>query len=146
MDTEYRVEGVVELRKALKDVEGGVKSLRQANRGVAKLVEAGTRKRAVSGTPQQAKAAKAILGAAESTAAVIKIRNLNAVPFGIGAFMGALAWKQFPPWVGANWTLGKPGEGPYVLRDAVSQDGPEIVDQYLKELADLFASADLPLS
>ena len=117
MDTTYRVEGVDELRRSLKAVDGGVKQLRKANKDVAKAVEGRSRSRSGSGTAQQAKAAKALLGTGEASRAVLKIRNLGSVPFGIGAFMGALAWKQFPPWVGNNWTLGQPGEGPYVLRD-----------------------------
>ena len=146
MDTAYRVEGVDELRRSLKAVDGGVKQLRKANKDVAKAVEGRSRSRSGSGTAQQAKAAKALLGTGEASRAVIKIRNLGSVPFGIGAFMGALAWKQFPPWVGNNWTLGQPGEGPYVLRDVFDKDFDEaIIDPYLKELQNLFAAAQIPL-
>jgi len=146
VDTAYRVEGVDELRRSLKAVDGGVKQLRKANKDVAKAVEGRSRSRSGSGTAQQAKAAKALLGTGEASRAVIKIRNLGSVPFGIGAFMGALAWKQFPPWVGNNWTLGQPGEGPYVLRDVFDKDFDEaIIDPYLKELQNLFAAAQIPL-
>ena len=146
MDTTYQVEGVDELRRSLKAVDGGVKQLRKANKDVAKAVEGRSRSRSGSGTAQQAKAAKALLGTGEASRAVIKIRNLRSVPFGIGAFMGALAWKQFPPWVGNNWTLGQPGEGPYVLRDVFDKDFDEaIIDPYLKELQNLFAAAQIPL-
>ncbi len=144
VDTRYRVEGIRELRTALREVDGGVKELRKANRSVAKEAEARSRSDAHSGTRQQAAAAKAILGAGLATEAVLKIRNLAGVPFGIGAFMGALAWKQFPPWVGNSWTLGNPGEGPYVIRDVFARDGDEILDPYLEELADLFTRAGLP--
>ena len=60
--------------------------------------------------------------------------------------MGALAWKQFPPWVGNNWTLGQPGEGPYVLRDVFDKDFDEVVvEPYMQELQALFAAAQIPL-
>lgn len=146
MDTTYRVEGVDELRRSLKAVDGGVKQLRKANKDVAKAVEGRSRSRSGSGTAQQAKAAKALLGTGEASRAVIKIRDLGSVPFGIGAFMGALAWKQFPPWVGNNWTLGQPGEGPYVLRDVFDKDFDEVVvEPYMQELQALFAAAQIPL-
>ena len=146
MDTTYRVEGVDELRRSLKAVDGGVKQLRKANKDVAKAVEGRSRSRSGSGTAQQAKVAKALLGTGEASRAVIKIRNLGSVPFGIGAFMGALAWKQFPPWVGNNWTLGQPGEGPYVLRDVFDKDFDEVVvEPYMQELQALFAAAQIPL-
>jgi len=146
VDTTYRVEGVDELRRSLKAVDGGVKQLRKANKDVAKAVEGRSRSRSGSGTAQQAKVAKALLGTGEASRAVIKIRNLGSVPFGIGAFMGALAWKQFPPWVGNNWTLGQPGEGPYVLRDVFDKDFDEVVvEPYMQELQALFAAAQIPL-
>ena len=146
MDTTYRVEGVDELRRSLKAVDGGVKQLRKANKDVAKAVEGRSRSRSGSGTAQQAKAAKALLGTGEASRAVLKIRNLGSVPFGIGAVMGALAWKQFPPWVGNNWTLGQPGEGPYVLRDVFDKDFDEVVvEPYMQELQALFAAAQIPL-
>ena len=59
VDTRYRVEGIRELRTALREVDGGVKELRKANKSVANEAEARSRSDAHSGTRQQAAAAGA---------------------------------------------------------------------------------------
>lgn len=131
-DVGVRVEGIRELRSALRrmQVDGSSKALRQAHKNVAKFVEQRSRGR---GTAQQVRAARAILGKGETAEASIAIRNLSAVPFGLGAFMGSLRYKQFPTWVGNNWNL-EAGEGPYVIADAIQSGRTDIMREFVDEM------------
>ena len=84
---------------------------------------------AISARPQQQRAAAALLGKGTAKEASIAVRNTGRVPFGIGAFMGALQYRQFPPWVGNSWDI-TAGEGPYVIAEAVAAAMPEIVEEF----------------
>lgn len=138
-----RVDGAQELSRAFRNAGRG-KELTAAHRRVAKLVESRTRDGSASGTPQQAKAAKAWAARASAVGAQIGIRNSATVPFGIGAFMGSLAYRQFPAWVGDSWDL-LAGSGPYVLRDVFGRNLDEIEDTYLREIAQSLAEAGFPM-
>lgn len=46
------------------------------------------------------------------------------------------ARPQFRTWVGNNWVVGLPGEGPYVWRDVAPQMTDEISDRYAKAYTD----------
>lgn len=129
---QIRVEGIKELRSKMRKmgVEGSNNALRKAHKNVSKIVEGRSRGR---GTRQQVKAARAILGAGTTAEALIKIRNLNAVPFGIGAFMGAKQYGQFPEWVGNNWNL-EAGTGPYVIADVISSGRTDIIEAFTEEM------------
>ncbi len=76
---------------------------------------------------QQAKASGAIVGAAESRAAKIAVRN--SPPFAQGAFFGALQYPQFPAWVGNSWEVGGSG-GPYAVNPAIRDSMQDIIDGY----------------
>jgi len=115
------------------------KALRAAHRVIAKDVASDIRGATV-GTRQQRKAIKSIAARGEPTAAVIGIRN--AVPFGIGAFMGSIRYKQFPAWVGTNWNL-ESGEGPYVVAPTIGHDLPKIKDDFSKEVSKALESFGL---
>jgi hypothetical protein len=132
VDPAVRVEGIRELRTRLRrmQVDGTNTALRAAHKNVAKFVEGRSRGR---GTAQQVKAARAILGTGDTAEAILKIRNLNAVPFGIGAFMGAVQYPQFPAWVGNQWDI-EAGEGPYVIADVVASGRTDIVEAFIDEM------------
>jgi hypothetical protein len=131
-DGRIEVEGIRELRNKMRKmgVEGSNKALRTAHKNVAKLVEGRSRGR---GTAQQVKAAKAILGKGETAESIIKIRNLASVPFGIGAFMGAKQYKQFPEWVGNDWNL-EAGTGPYVIAEVIASGRTDIIEAFVEEM------------
>lgn len=126
------MQGIKELRSKMRKmgVEGSSNALRKAHRNVAKLVEGRSRGR---GTAQQVRAANAILGKATSGKAFIGIRNTARVPFGIGAFMGAKQYRQFPEWVGNNWNL-EAGVGPYVIADVISSGRDDIIESFIEEM------------
>jgi hypothetical protein len=111
-------------------VEGSAKALRTAHRNVAKLVEGRSRGR---GTAQQVKASRALLGKGMRDEAVLAIRNLSSMPFGIGAFMGALQYPQFPTWVGNEWNL-EAGTGPYVIAEVIASGRQDIIDAFIDEM------------
>ena len=131
-DGRIEVEGIRELRSKMRSmgVEGSNKALREAHKNVAKLVEGRSRGR---GTAQQVKAAKAILGRGRNVEALIAIRNLASVPFGIGAFMGAKQFQQFPEWVGNNWNL-EAGTGPYVIAEVIASGRTDIIQAFVEEM------------
>lgn len=140
------VYGARELRTSMKrmGVEGSGKALREAHKNVSKFVEGRARGR---GTRQQVSASRALLGKGTQKNAVLAIRNLASVPFGIGAFMGAegqFGWygrsrynsstgKQFPEWVGNNWRL-EDGIGPYVIADVIKEGHADILEAFLDEM------------
>lgn len=121
-----RLEGFDEFRRALRD-SGPLwdRALRSINRAIADTVA--ERARGMAGTAQQRKAASAIVGAAETRAAKIAIRNRP--PFAQGAFFGALQYRQFPAWVGNSWEPGGAG-GPYAVNPAIRDSLDDIVNAY----------------
>lgn len=141
------VEGLVELRRSFakadrKRLDAG---LRGAHKTIAKTVESDSRSAAASGTAQQQKAIRAILGRGDPTASIIMLRNNKSVPFGIGAFMGAVVWKQFPAWVGTAWDI-EAGDGPYVVAETIARNLGEIVDTYAEAMADTLEAVGLPVT
>lgn len=141
------VEGLVELRQAFakadrKRLDAG---LRGAHKEIAKTVESDSRSAAASGTAQQQKAIRVLLGRGTPTSALIAIRNTGAVPFGIGAFMGAVEYKQFPDWVGTAWDI-EAGDGPYVVAETIARNLGDIVDTYAEAMADTLEAVGLPVT
>ena len=80
---------------------------------------------------------KAILGKATARSADIAVRNLSSVPFGLGAFLGAKQYRQFPAWVGSSWDLDA-GEGPYVIAPTIAARRQQITDMFTDELRRAF--------
>lgn len=121
-----RLVGFDEFRRALNQAgDGWGRALRAVNRSIADGVAA--KARGMTETAQQGRAAGAIVGAAESRAAKIAIRN--SPPFAQGAFFGALQFPQFPAWVGNSWEVGGAG-GPYAVNPAIRDSMQDIVDGY----------------
>ena len=138
----FQVEGLDEARRGFREVAGSTRELAAANRQVAKVVEPRARSYAGSGTRQQARAVAAITGKGTAAQAVISIRNTGAVPFGIGAFLGAVRFRQFPGWVGPSWDIAA-GEGPYRVAPAIRDALPEVAREFATAVADTFAPAGL---
>lgn len=139
-----RVEGLREVRRNLRQAgdRETPKQVRAAHKDAAKVAEGKSRGRASSSEPQQQRAAAALLGKGTPAAAVLAIRNTGAVPFGVGAFMGAKQFRQFPAWVGNAWDL-EAGVGPYVVAEAIRDGLEEITDTYLEALRRAFRDAGL---
>lgn len=142
-----QVEGLRELRDAARKAGNRKeldKGLRQAHKKVAKDVEAGSRAEAATGSRQQRAAVRAILGQGRPETSIIKLRNNMSVPFGIGAFMGALAWKQFPPWVGQTWDV-TAADGPYILAATIARELESIKQTFVDEIGDALRSFGLDM-
>lgn len=86
-----------------------------------------------------------MLGKGTAGAAVLALRNTGSIPYGIGAYMGAKAYRQFPDWVGNNWDLAA-GTGPYVVAEAISENLDEILELFETEIRDAIQSAGLDLT
>lgn len=117
-DPAVRVDGARELSRKFRAATGSTKDLSKAHREVGRLVTDRSKSGASGGTRQQARAASVLLGKGTSTEASVAIRNTGRIPYGLGAFLGAKQYRQFPPWVGNTWDLAN-GEGPYVVAPAV---------------------------
>lgn len=128
-DPALRVEGARELSRAFRQATGTTRDLSRAYREVGRLATDRSKREAINAAPQQRKAAAALLGKGTSTQASVAVRNTGRIPFGLGAFMGALQYRQFPPWVGNSWDI-MAGGGPYVIGEAVRGAMPEIVDEF----------------
>lgn len=142
-----RVEGLTETRKAFRKAGAttATKAIRTAHRTVGKFVEKESRGRAAGASRQQARAAKTLLGKGTAAEAALALRNTDAVPFGIGAFMGSKRLAQFPDWVGNNWDLAA-GDGPYVIAEAIGDNFDEILELFETEIGQAIESAGLELS
>lgn len=141
-DPAVRVEGARELSRAFRQAVGSTRDLSRAYREVGRLATDRSKSAAAGARPQQRKAAAALLGRGTSTEASVGVRNTGRVPFGIGAFMGARRWRQFPPWVGNTWDIAS-GSGPYVIADAVSDAMPDILDEFAEAIGDALDAAGI---
>lgn len=140
-----RVDGATELRQKFRSATGNTKDLRAAYRRVAKVVEGESRSRAPGGTRQQGAAAKVLLGRGTSSAAQLAIRNTATIPFGLGAFLGARRWQQFPDWVGNDWDL-LAGDGPYVIAEAMRDEREQILETFEEEIGAALRAAGLEVT
>ena len=80
-------------------------------------------------SPLLRKSADAIRATAEQRASKLAFTsNAKKLRFATGAFLGAKAYPQFEKWVGSSWAVGKRGEGPYAINEAVADKEDEIVE------------------
>ena len=125
-----------DLEQATRDFRkagGATKNLSAANKEVAKDVEKSTRAEAKGrGTAQQSKAANVLAGKGTVKSAILAIRNTKPRPFGIGAFLGAKQYPQFPEWVGNQHEVG-PG-APLIVGDVLVRDGDKIAEVYAEKI------------
>ena len=140
------VDGIVPFRAGLKSAGSSFpKMLAKANKRAVSIIVPVARSN-VSGLnstnlaghgigKMQALVAPTIKAAQSQVAAQIKAGS--GVAFGMGALLGAKKWRQFAPWVGNDWTLSGPDDGPYGIAPAVDSTAPEFVEAYGKEMDEL---------
>lgn len=138
----FDVDGANEVRAAFRRAAGNTKDLRAAHKRVAKVVETASKSRAKGGTAQQSRAQKVLLAKSTAKTADLAIRNLASMPFGLGAFLGARRYRQFPEWVGNRWDL-LAGVGPYVIAEAIRDDRDEILTTFEEEIRGALERAGL---
>lgn len=138
----FEVEGLAEFRAQLRDADRAFpRELTKFHRSIARDVLLLARANAARLSPMQRKAASALGARATQTGAAIVLNPSTRVPFVDAAFWGALrrtGWNrwdpysrpQFPAWVGATWTVGVAGEGPYAINDAIATYLPRIDGLY----------------
>lgn len=132
-----------DLREAAGKVEGG-KLLRAAHKDTAKVAEEASRGKASGGTAQQSSAASAIAAQGLQTSAVLQVRNMARIPYGIGAFVGAKRWPQFPAWVGNQYEPGaSPSQGPYRIREALYETKDKVAEVWHDNIAHAMREAGL---
>lgn len=138
------VEGLAELRAALHGADKAhlEASLRTAHDHVADDILA--KIRAATGTRQQEAAIAAVVGGGTATGAEIGVAGT--VPFGLGAYLGALGYRQFPAWVGDSWDAETGAGGPYVVGPAVAASVPDIVDAQQRAIAEALTAAGLDVT
>lgn len=139
----FVVTGAEDLRRSFRRAQGTTRDLSRAHRKVSKVAEGGAKR--TSGTRQQERAKRALLGKGGAKSADLAIRNLSSMPFGLGAFLGARAYPQFPDWVGNRWDL-LAGDGPYVIAEAIQRDRDEILDAFEQHVADALTAAGLTVT
>lgn len=104
------------------------------NKVIAERISEMLRTAAQQGTRAERHFAGQIQAQSSSSWARIAI-SADGAPGAVGTFAGSLRWKQFRRWVGSNWVLGVPGEGPYVVRDVYPKNVDEIGAWYLEARA-----------
>jgi hypothetical protein len=118
------------------------KVIQQANKEISVEVADAAQDRARGVSRQYAKAAKGISGRAKQKSASIAIRSAR-YPWIFGAEFGALAYRQFMPWRGNQWTQGygpDAGTG-YAVYPTIRDKVPEIMDTYGDRMMDALAAA-----
>lgn len=127
------VDGAKQLAQAFRQMAGpgARKGLRSAHVETSRFVT--TKSKASPDTAQQQRASRALLGKGTQDSGYVAIRNMASMPFGIGAYIGAKRYKQFPDWVGNTWNL-EAGQGPYVIAPVIGSNMEEIKDIFLDML------------
>lgn len=131
------VRGLAEAARAMR------RGQRRNNKVVADRLTELLQNAAESGTRAERHFAKQIRSRSSANWARIAITTAGGDQWSgaLGTFFGSLKWKQFRDWVGAQWILGQPGEGPYVVRDVVPKHADEIGAWYLEARARDMAAA-----
>lgn len=139
--------GVKNLARDLRRVAGKEASaaLRKAHREIANEVRDQARSRARTEYGKQGsygRAARAIQSRAFPDAAKVRLRS-GTDPRVFGSEFGSIAYRQFRPWKGNQWTAGagpKSGVG-YALMPTLRDNVPKIRDEYGDRLMDAMAVA-----
>jgi hypothetical protein len=150
------VQGGKKFRRDLRAVdEKANRKMTDIHKGIATHTQTAAKANAAAGGGAYAKAKSAITRLANSSSASIGVHDTNRVPFAEATFWGAKrrsgwyaqqkyaesAGRQFPEWVGNNWTVGAPNEGPYVLNYTVAEEIPKVMDLYSRGVDDMFSEA-----
>ena len=139
--------------KALKpDSPEWAKKLGQAYKNAGLIIVADAQRRAKGMGGQQAAMSAAISASAVTSGVSIRVANSARTPFGLAAFWGQdkhTGWfargryanshaYQHDPWVGASWTVGQAGEGPYAVNDAIAAKTDEAMAEWAAAIEKLF--------
>jgi len=139
----FRVEGLREFQAELRALDRTLpRELRAGLKRAAELAasEARERARASGGVLAKAEVVESIKAQAEQRAAKISWGSARA-PMAAGAIMGSIQFAQFRPWVGASWTPGVAGQGPYAINEAIAAKRDEIEEAILDEISRIAAKA-----
>lgn len=134
-DVGVKVEGLTELRKALKAVDAGLpKELGQVHRKLGDMVvtEAQARARGLGGVA--AKSAPSLRAASQAARAQITLGGARA-PYALGAEFGSGRYKQFKPWRGSDADAG------YFLYPTIRANRDRITEEYERMLDELLNRA-----
>lgn len=140
---EIEAHGLKELKDGLASARRDLgKEQRKAYKEVGDFVAKKSQAVALRGTPAQRRFAKAIRGRSTTTAARVAVVPGVRLGGAAATFFGAKpltrsGWNargrrtpgmrpQFPEWVGNTWTVGKYGEGPYVINSTIVTNREEI--------------------
>lgn len=149
MAESVRVEGLKDLRKALKSAEDPKtwgRELGRANRVGARQVASWAQSTARGMGGPYAHFAGAIAGRATQVAARVEVRpEANATFWGAyrrtGWNAGHGGRPQHPKWVGASWTPGVSGEGPYAINETIARRAVQIDGIYAEVIARILKQA-----
>lgn len=137
-----RIKGLKEFTAALKDVDKSFgREMGKAAKAAGELIVPAARQRLADMSKQGAKAAPSIRAAASQKGVSIKFGGSGSPgDMAAGAIFGAKQYKQFPAWVGNDWTAGGTG-GPYGINAAIREKSPEVIDLYTRIIGDLYKRA-----
>ena len=131
-----RVEGLPELQRGLKQLEGMERELSKTNKSVAKLVAENAQAAAYSLGSTPAHVAPSLKATARATYAAVTLGG-GQYKMAAGAEFGSDRYAQFKPWRGT-------GEGAgYFLWPTIRRDEDRIVTEYEHGIDDLLRRADL---
>lgn len=151
-DSAVQVQGLAELRKELRLLNGGKKwasELGKVSRKVSRAATLWARGEAVGMGGVQAHFARSIRGAGGAAGARIAVgKEANAAFWGAKKRTGWYASPRFsggkgnqPDWVGATWQVAVAGQGPYAINAALAAHINELIDMYADGIDDITSRA-----
>lgn len=140
-----QIKGLREMTAALKDVDKTLgREMGKASKAAGEVIVPAARSRVSGLSPMQAKVAPSIKAAATQKGVTIRAGGKNFPELlAMGALLGAKRYRQFPAWVGNDWTVGGPG-GPYGLNAAIRDKTPQVIDVYARIIGGLLARTVFP--
>ena len=135
-DAAVNVEGLPELQRALKKIEGMERELSKTNKKVADVVASDARGAAASLGSTAAHVAPSLKATARATYSAVTLGG-SGYEMAPGAEFGSDRFRQFKPWRGGGTDAG------YFLWPTIRRNQDRIVTEYEKGMDDLLRRADL---
>lgn len=136
------IPGLRDFNRALRKVSADLpKITRRAHADFATEVRDEARSNA-AGLPGRSKFARLIVSSAGQNFAAVRVRDSH--PAAAGWVFGALAFRQFRPWVGRQAPVagyGDFGPGAYAVSPAIRTEAPRVLDEYHRRVQALFRQA-----
>lgn len=132
-----RVEGLTELQRALKKIDGFERELSKTNRETAQMVMADARGEAQSQGSTAAHVAPAIKTTASATYAAVSLLTSGRYAMAAGAEFGSDRYRQFKKWTGFGENAG------YFMWPTIRRDADKIQHKYESGMDDLLKRANL---